>query len=338
MKKILALLHTRNLEFVRDKEGMTWNLFVPLFLLFALQMIFSGNSRPLFNVGIIGEASTHISKEQSLFTLPNVKYHYFNDELKAKKQLEQHQIELLLNVRQGNENYWINQSSDKGQFLSHLVHEHYPDFKRQEIMGKPLRYIDWVLPGVLAINMMYSCLYGVGYGIIRYRRMGYLKRLHSTPLTAFEFLSAQVLSRLLITQVVVIVIFFGCWLLFSPRIQGSLLQLLCLSFVGALSLISVGLLMSARGQSEELSRGLLEMAAWPMLMLSGAFFTLEEAHPFLKTLSNGLPLTHIVSAAREILLYGATWSAVSLQYIILLVMTAVFLLLASFLFRWQSHS
>ena len=114
--------------------------------------------------------------------------------------------------------------------------------------------------------------------------------------------------------------------------------MLCLSFVGALSLISVGLLMSARGQSEELSRGLLEMAAWPMLMLSGAFFTLEEAHPFLKTLSNGLPLTHIVSAAREILLYGATWSAVGLQYVILLLMAAVFLLLASFLFRWQSHS
>lgn len=336
MKKILALVHVRNLEFVRDKEGMTWNLFVPLFLLFALNLIFTGANKPLFNVGIIGEQSANI-KEEALLSLPSVKYHYFTDEAKAKKQLEQHQIELLLSNTQG-QSYWINKNSDKSQFLAHLIEKHYPTLKLQESNGVALRYIDWVLPGVLAINMMYSCLYGIGYGIIRYRRVGYLKRLHTTPLKAIEFLSAQVLSRLLITQVVVMVIFLGCWLLFSPRIEGSLLQLLCLSVLGALSLISVALLISARGQSEELSRGLLEMAAWPMLMLSGAFFTLDEAHPLLKMFANFLPLTHIVSCARDILLYGATWAELMVRFLILALMALVLLFTAAGLFRWQSNT
>jgi ABC-type multidrug transport system permease subunit len=182
---------------------------------------------------------------------------------------------------------------------------------------------------------MYSCLYGIGYGIIRYRRTGYLKRLQSTPLTAFEFLCSQIFSRLLITQVVTIFIFMGCFILFSPRVEGSLLQLFVLSILGALCLISVALLISARVQSEELSRGLLEVAAWPMLMLSGAFFSLDEAHPALVYFANCLPLTHIVQPAREILLYGATWSSLWGHYVILTLMTIVLLFFSSILFKWQ---
>lgn len=333
MNKILALTHTRNLEFVRDKEGLTWNLLVPLFLLLALQMIFTGSNRSLFTIGIVGQ-SMPVGKE-SLSALPNVRYHYFQDIAKAQKELEQHQIDLLLDSNTAPKSYWMNKNSDKSQFLSHLIEKHYPDFKSQALLGPQIRYVDWVMPGVLAINMMYSCLYGIGYGIIRYRRSGYLKRLQSTPLTASEFLLSQVFSRLLITQVVTILIFISCLLLFSTRMVGNIGLLLMLSILGALSLISVGLLISARGQSDELSRGLLEVAAWPMLMLSGAFFTLEEAHPLLQQFAQCLPLTHIIAAAREIMLYNATWNAVWPHYLALVMITLILLGLASKMFRWQ---
>lgn len=337
MNKILALTHTRNLEFVRDKEGLTWNLLVPLFLLFALQMIFTDSNRSLFTIGIVGtQTNVHAAKE-SLSELPNVSYHYFQDAAKAQKELEQHQIDLLLDFNTTPKTYWMNQNSDKSQFLSHLVAKHYSDFSSQALQGPQIRYVDWVMPGVLAINMMYSCLYGIGYGIIRYRRSGYLKRLQSTPLTAFEFLLSQVFSRLLITQIVTILIFISCLLLFSTRMIGNVGLLLLLSILGSLSLISVGLLISARGQSDELSRGLLEVAAWPMLMLSGAFFTLEEAHPLLKQLAQCLPLTHIIAAAREIMLYNASWHTVWQHYLALIMITLILLSGASKLFRWQGN-
>jgi ABC-type polysaccharide/polyol phosphate export permease len=141
----------------------------------------------------------------------------------------------------------------------------------------------------------------------------------------------------LITQIITTSIFIGCWLIFSPRIEGNLLQLFFLSVLGALCLISVALFISVRVQSEELSRGLLEVAAWPMLMLSGAFFTLDEAHPFLVYVANCLPLTHIVYAGREILLYGASFQALWPHYLILGVMTILLLTVSAKLFRWQSH-
>ncbi len=335
MNKILALTHTRNLEFIRDKEGLTWNLLVPIFLLFALQMIFTGNNRSLFTIGIMGTQANVLTTKDSLSTLPNVSYHYFQDVTKAQKQLEQHQIDLILDFNATPKTYWMNQNSDKSRFLSHLIEKHSPDFKSQALVGPQIRYVDWVMPGVLAINMMYSCLYGIGYGIIRYRRSGYLKRLQSTPLTAFEFLLSQVFSRLVITQVVTILIFISCLLLFSSRMVGNVGLLLLLTILGSLSLISVGLLISARGQSDELSRGLLEVAAWPMLMLSGAFFTLEEAHPLLQQFAQCLPLTHIIVAAREIMLYNASWHVVWPHYLALIMITLIILGVASKMFRWQ---
>src|SRR5689334_5472436 len=122
MKKILALTYTRNLEFVRDKEGLSWNLFVPLFLLLALQLIFSSENKPLFTVGVVGKTPiNHSIKEDPFYNLPHVKYVYFEDEIKAKKQLEQHQIELLLNNNSSKKVYFVNQDSEEGKFLSHII-------------------------------------------------------------------------------------------------------------------------------------------------------------------------------------------------------------------------
>ena len=71
-----------------------------------------------------------------------------------------------------------------------------PGARRQPVTGQAIAYVAWLFPGILAMNMMFSCLFGVGYVVLRYRKSGFLKRLHATPLSAFEFLTAQVLSRL----------------------------------------------------------------------------------------------------------------------------------------------
>ena len=73
--------------------------------------------------------------------------------------------------------------------------------------GQAVRYVDWLFPGILGMNMMFSCLFGVGYVVLRYRKSGFLKRLHATPLTAFEFLSAQVLSRLSLILFVTVLLY-----------------------------------------------------------------------------------------------------------------------------------
>ena len=109
------------------------------------------------------------------------------------------------------DSYWINDESPKGYILEQVLRGSTapPEFDKQRVSGRVIRYVDWVVPGVLAMNMMFSCLFGVGYVIVRYRKNGMLKRLKATPLTPLEFLSAQVASRWWLTLATTVLVFAG---------------------------------------------------------------------------------------------------------------------------------
>jgi ABC-type multidrug transport system permease subunit len=102
-----------------------------------------------------------------------------------------------------------NQVHPKGYIVEKLLLAAEPTAVRQPVTGAAVRYVDWLFPGILGMNMMFSCLFGVGYVVLRYRKSGFLKRLHATPLTAFEFLSAQVLSRLGLILFVTAILYAG---------------------------------------------------------------------------------------------------------------------------------
>ena len=104
--------------------------------------------------------------------------------------VERHQIDLLFDP--GSNRYWINQTSPNGYIVEKLLIAAYADSAEalQKILveGDEIRYIDWVIPGVIAMNIMWGALFGIGYVIVRYRKFGVLKRLSATPVTAVEFL------------------------------------------------------------------------------------------------------------------------------------------------------
>jgi len=210
-------------------------------------------------------------------------------------------------------------------------------FTRLVTTGEKIRYIDWVLPGILGMNMMFSCLFGVGYVIVRYRKNSVLKRLKATPLTAFEFVSAQLVSRLFIVLFMSVIVYSGCNLLFDFFMLGSYFDLLVIAALGAFCLISLGLLVASRSKSEELIGGLLNLTSWPMMMLSGVWFSLEGAPVALKTFADFLPLTHLVAGARQIITEGATLSDISYQVNVLLLMSAIFLSLGAYFFSWNTE-
>ena len=156
------------------------------------------------------------------------------------------------------------------------------------------------------MNMMFSCLFGVGYVVLRYRKSGFLKRLHATPLSAFEFLSAQVLSRLAPDRVRHRdpVRRASAPSSTSTTPAASLLLLL-LAILGALSMIALGLTIAARFSSEELVGGLLNLLTWPMMLLSGIWFSLEGSPRWVQWVAHIFPLTHVLDAARAVMLDGA---------------------------------
>ena len=231
--------------------------------------------------------------------------------------------------------YWVNESSPAGYVLERLLKGSDEGFTKETVTGDEIRYVDWLISGILAMNLMFSALFGVGFVIVRYRKNGVLKRLKATPVTAFEFIAAQVVSRLWLLMTVTVLVFVGTDLILDFRMYGSYLDLLIVFILGAICLISLGLLFAARISSEELAGGLLNAISWPMMFLSGVWFSLEGVNPWLQKLAQCMPLTHVIDGARAIMIDGASLLDIAPNLIVLVVMSALFLVIGSYSFRWE---
>ncbi|MFB0981398.1 MAG: ABC transporter permease [Alteromonadaceae bacterium] len=329
-KRFFAVFRARNIEFFRDRSSLGWNLLFPILMLVGLSFVFSGDGKAVYKVGVVNIASVQSTFIETRY----VEFIDYEDKSSATLKLEQHAIDFLVDF--SDKSYWVNQGSPNSYLIEKIFIGQHTDFKRLETNGKKIRYVDWVLPGILGMNMMFSCLFGVGYVIVRYRKNSVLKRLKATPLSAFEFVSAQLVSRIFIVMFMSSVVYIGCNLFFDFYMLGSYFDLFMIAVLGAISLISLGLLVASRSKSEELIGGLLNLTSWPMMLLSGVWFSLEGAPNAVKVLADFLPLTHLVSGARKVITEGATLADISYHVMALLIMSAFSLALGSYLFSWNT--
>jgi ABC-type multidrug transport system permease subunit len=336
LQRIFAVLKARTREFYRDKAGLGWNLFMPFVMVLGFAFIFSNPEQDLYKVGLLGDASA--SDAPAFVHLKHIDFIAQDNEAGAIEKVRRHQIDLLLDLRSG-QRYWVNESSAKGYIVERLLlgspSSSAPQASREVVSGRALRYVDWVLPGVLAVNVMFSSLWGVGWVIVRYRKNGVLRRLRATPLNAGEFLVAQILSRLLVVGSVTALVFVATHVLLDFTVRGSYLALVLVFLAGAIALISIGLSVSARVRSEELADGLLNLLSWPMMILSGVWFSLEGTNVWAQRIAELLPLTHMVDAARRIMLDGAGLRDVAFEIALLLGIGVLLLGIAAKAFRWQ---
>jgi ABC-2 type transport system permease protein len=336
LRRFLAVLRARNLEFWRDRAALGWNLAFPFLLVAGFAFVFSGDAKPEYKVGIMSPAPAALPDQASWPFLQTrfIEFVPYADLTEAQRKLAHHQIDLLVDLPA--KQYWVNPDSPKGYLAQRLLLSVQPDANGYPVSGQAIRYVDFVLPGILGMNMMFSCLFGVGYVLVRYRKSAVLKRLQATPLTALEFVSAQVLSRLLIVLAISGAVFIACWWLFDLLVLGSFWLLLLVAALGALALISLALLIASRLHSEELTGGLLNLTSWPMMILSGVWFSLEGAPQAVQQVAQFFPLTPLVSAARAVMLDGAGVSQIQADLWMLAGMSLLFLTAAAALFRWQS--
>jgi ABC-type multidrug transport system permease subunit len=339
LRRLFAIWHARNLEFLRDRSTLAFNFLFPLALVIAFVVIFGGQARSLFKVGVLSPPGTVLEAGLHPFIGTRHIEFYRVDPAgldDAVRRVERHQADLLLDLRDGTR-YWVNTDSPKGYLVEKLLLESAPgEAIRQPVTGAAVRYVDWLLPGILGMNMMFSCLFGVGYVVVRYRKSGFLRRLSATPVTALEFGGAQILSRLLLTVTVTALLYGALTLAIPFRNEGSVLLLLLIAIAGAMAMIALGFLMAARFRSEELANGVINLASWPMMLLSGVWFSLEGAPAWLRIASEALPLTQMLNAARAVMLDGAGLPEVWPQLGLLLVMAVVFLAIAATGFRWRA--
>ena len=347
-RRILAVLVARNREFYRDRAGLGWNIFMPILMVLGFAFIFSGEPEDQLKVAVATADGALPAERTGLLALRYVQFIPLKEAEPAVPKVDRHQLDLLVDMRQDPPAYWVNTESPRGYMAERLLlgaesgagQGGGPDDGaaapvRRTVSGAAVRYADWVLPGILAMNLMFSSLWGVGWVIVRYRKNGVLRRLKATPLSPFEFLSAQVLSRLLVVLSSNITVYLGAALLLDFPMRGSYAALALVYGTGALCLISLGLIVSSRLRTDELADGILNLISWPMLLLSGVWFSMEGTSPAAQFLSRLSPLTHLVDAARRIMIDGAGVAAVLPEVLLLGGLALGFLTLAAWLFRWE---
>jgi ABC-2 type transport system permease protein len=197
------------------------------------------------------------------------------------------------------------------------------------------RYIDFLIPGLLGMNLMGSAIWGMGFTVVDARRKKLLKRLIATPMPKSYFLLSYLFSRILMLVLEVsIVLGFGAWIFHVP-VRGSLLDLGVVCLIGSLSFSALGLLLASRAKTIEAASGLMNAVMLPMWIGSGVFFSAQRFPDVVQPLIKALPLTAVIDAVRANMLQGVGLAHLAPQLAVLSAWMLVCFVIALKIFRWR---
>src|SRR5271154_4807800 len=197
------------------------------------------------------------------------------------------------------------------------------------------RYIDFVVPGLLGMNLMGSAIWGMGFAIVEARQKKLLKRLVASPMPRWQYLASYILSRLVMLVIEGVAFLGFARLVFGVPFRGSLLQLVFLCVLTSLAFSALGLLVASRAKTMEAASGLMNLVMLPMWILSGVFFSASRFPAVVQPVVRALPLTAAIDALRGNMLQGMNLGQLTTQMAILLTWLVVAFTMALRIFRWR---
>ncbi len=197
------------------------------------------------------------------------------------------------------------------------------------------RYVDFLVPGLIGLNIMGSSLWGIGYAVVSTRSRRLLKRFAATPMRRAHYLLSFILSRLVFLAAEVALVLGFAALAFDLEVRSGVLPVALVSLLGALSFAGISLLISARTDSVEVANGLMNAVTMPMWLLSGTFFSYAKFPEPLQPLIQALPLTALNDALRALVNEGAPLASQAAPLAVLAAWGVVTFVIALRTFRWQ---
>jgi ABC-type multidrug transport system permease subunit len=197
------------------------------------------------------------------------------------------------------------------------------------------RYIDFLIPGLIGLNLMSSGMWGIGFVLVELRTRKMIKRLVATPMRKRDFLiSFGVMRAMFLLGELPILIGFA-WLVFGVGVRGSLPLVIAVSTLGSLVFAGLGLLCASRANNTQTANGLVNLVQMPMIMCSGVFFSSARFPEALQPVIRALPLTALNDALRAVMIDGAGLAAIARPLLVLTVAGVISFAVALRLFRWQ---
>jgi ABC-2 type transport system permease protein len=204
----------------------------------------------------------------------------------------------------------------------------------EEVAGRNLGYIDFLVPGILGLTVMQLGVFSVAFGFVQLKQTGTLRRLFATPTSPSYFLAAQVSSRLVIALIQVLIL-LGVGLWFGVQLVGSVAVVLALAVLGSVVFLGMGFGVAGWAKNENQAAPVANLISLPMMFLSGSFFPREAMPEFLQEVTRFLPLTYLNNALRAVINDGAGLDVIGTDVVGLAIWAVITFVIATRLFRWE---
>ena len=343
-RSLVQLTLVRFREFLREPEAVFWTFVFPVLLAVGLGIAFRNKPADAVAVAVVIHTPADVALATRLAGSPGLRVERLDDSAAARA-LRTGEIALVVvRRRDAATEYRFDDTRPEGRSARFLVDDAVQRgagrrdpivVSERHVREKGSRYIDFVVPGLLGMNIMAGGIWGLGFAIVEARRRNLLKRLVSTPMPRAEYLASFLFSRLVFLLLEVAMILGCSMLFFGVPVRGSVAQLVVVCLVSALSFGGLGLLIAARARTTEGVSGLMNLAMMPMWVLSGVFFSSSNFPRSTQPFIQALPLTATNNALRATMLQGAPWSAVLPSLAIVAAWGVVCFVVALRIFRWR---
>ena len=203
------------------------------------------------------------------------------------------------------------------------------------VQSLELSYIDFLVPGIVAMMIMTTNLNGVAGQISSWRERGILRRMQSTPLHASSFIAAQITARLLLNGLQAVIVVLIAQFIFGTQVNGSWLLLLAFVIAGTLAFMSIGFIIAGVAKTPESAGPISGFVSFPLLFLGGVFFPIQNMPEFLQPIVKLLPIAHLSTALRQVMNVGASLTDVAFEAALLGGWLIVAFIAASLTFKWE---
>ena len=340
---LVQLTRVRYREFFREPEAVFWVFIFPVLLAAGLGIAFRNRAPERIAVAVVAADTSAERLAAALRSAKEIDVTLVSDTVAAEA-LRTGEVSLVVALAGNKMEYRYDDSRPESRTARRVVDDALqratgrrdPIAVGDRLVREPgSRYIDFLVPGLLGMNLMGSGIWGLGFAIVDARKKKLLKRLIATPMSRSQFLASFVLSRLTLLVIEVgLLLGFGV-LAFGVPLRGSLPVLIAICLLSSLSFASLGLLISSRVQTIEGASGLMNLVMLPMWIFSGVFFSASRFPDTIQPFIQVLPLTAVVDALRANILRGAGWQVLAPEVMIIAAWLVVSFVLAVRLFRWR---
>ena len=341
MRQFFQLTKIQFLEFFREPGIIFWALLFPVLMAWGLGLAFKGDAKQERTVAWVKTTSNEkIIKEfindtlgnpkEPLLVLGNKKtgfvtYHFIPTTWEeASLMIKRGKSLLIMGERADSVNYFFDPKNAEAQIaylqISSAMNKRTCKEQNGQIQAldqKGMRYIDFLVPGLLAMNIMFGSLWGVSYSLIDKRSKKLLRRMIATPMNKTSFLFSFFVTRISLSIIEVIVLLFFSWWYFDMRVQGSIPALIALVIAGNIVFFGLAVFLSSRTSNTRIANGIINAVSMPMMICSGIFFSYHNFPGWVTIIIQQLPLTIIADSIRSVFIEGAGFAETKFAILLL---------------------